>query len=295
MPSVFAAAPVEVAIHSSDASGPEKVEERSKDPAHPDRAISNVGTSTLTVSWPQNHQAGDELPAVLICPGGGYARLAIDKEGHDIARWLNANGYIAAVLKYRLPDPAKPAEPPCPTDDALAGMRILRERAAEWGIRKDALGILGCSAGGHLAATVATRSSRNSPDGKYDELSRPDFQILLYPVITLADGPTLHAGSRRNLLGNSPEASRIEEYSTDKQVTAKTPPAFLVHAKDDGGVPIANSLLYLEALKKAGVPCEFVELSTGGHGFGLGVKGGDPLRWPPLCLEWLKVRTAPKK
>lgn len=295
MPTVFAAAPVEVVVHSSGVGAPEKMEERSKDPAHPNRALSDVSTSTLTVSWPDDYRVGDRFPAVLICPGGGYARLAIDHEGHDVARWLNANGFIAAVLKYRLPDPANPAEPPLPAEDALAGMRMLRERATEWGIREDAVGIMGSSAGGHLASTVATRSAQNMPEGKYNELTRPDFQILLYPVISLADGPTLHAGSRRNLLGQTPEGRRIEEYSNDKQVTAKTPPAFIVHALDDRGVPIANSRLYVEALKKAGVPCELVELPTGGHGFGLGEKGGDPLKWPPLCLEWLKAQTLPKE
>jgi acetyl esterase/lipase len=146
---------------------------------------------------------------------------------------------------------------------------------------------MGSSAGGHLASTVATASSAARPGGK--EISaRPDFQILLYPVISLKDGPTLHAGSRRNLLGPAPDESRIAKYSSEVQVTENTPPAFVVHAADDKGVPIENSRLYQAALQKAGIPCELVELSSGGHGFGLGVAGGEPLKWPPLCLEWLK-------
>jgi acetyl esterase/lipase len=290
VPSVFAIAPVEVEVNASATEGPEVAEERSKDPAHPNRALSNVGASTLTISWPENFRAGDALPAVMICPGGGYARLAIDREGHDVARWLNKNGYIAAVLKYRLPDPVNPLEPPLPTADGLAGMKILRERAEEWGIRKDAIGIMGCSAGGHLASTVATRASLE----KDSAASRPDFQILLYPVITLKDGPTLHPGSRRNLLGEAPDASRIDMYSNDGRVGKNTPPAFIVHAMDDKGVPIENSRRYIAALSKAGVPCELVELTTGGHGFALGTDGGEPAKWPPLCLEWLKKQTTPK-
>lgn len=276
---VRAIPPLEILIHSSPSAGPERVEDRSQTPGRPDRAITNTGTSTITITWPENHRQDVPVPAVLICPGGGYAKLAIDKEGHDIARWLNQHGYIAAVLKYRLPRADQPAEPPWPVEDGHAAMRILRDRAGEWGIQKNAIGILGSSAGGHLASIIATRL----------ESSRPDFQILLYPVITFEQGPSLNVGSRRNLLGSASDAARFASYSSEKQVTPGTPPAFLVHAQDDTSVPIENSRIYQAALQKAGISCELMELPTGGHGFGLGVKGGDPLKWPPLCLAWLQA------
>ncbi len=282
----MAVSPIEVVIFSSPGEPPEQVHERSADSSHPDRALSEVTTSTLTISWPENHQPGDRRPGILICPGGGYARLAIDKEGHDIARWLNANGYVAAVLKYRLPRPEKAEDLPRPIEDGLAAVRLLRERAEEWSLRKEAIGILGSSAGGHLASMVATSSSVDGPKGNLASC-RPDFQILLYPVISVKDPVNAHTGSRRLLLGPKPDEARLTAFSSDEQTSVHTPPAFLVHAADDTGVPIANSRNYRAALQKHAVPCELVELSSGGHGFGLGVRGGEPLKWPPLCLEWL--------
>jgi acetyl esterase/lipase len=147
----------------------------------------------------------------------------------------------------------------------------------------------GLLAGGHLASMVATSSSVAGPKGGHAP-SRPDFQILLYPVISLRETANAHTGSRRHLLGPAPGEVRLAAYSSDELVSAHTPPAFLVHAADDTGVPIANSRNYQAALQKAGVPCELLELSSGGHAFGLGVHGGEPLKWPPLCLEWLKLQ-----
>lgn len=280
--------PLEISLSPPDAGSAEVVQDRSADPQRPERTITNVTSATLTVSWPRkmNHP----VPCVLICPGGGYGMLVIDKEGHDLARWFNANGLAAAVLKYRLPEKESPRpEEPLPVVDARRALRVLRLHAAEWNIRPGAVGIMGSSAGGHLAATMANHFDHGNPEAE-DPLgrqsSRPDFQILLYPVISF-DSPWLHAGSRRNLIGADAEEALRKKFSAEKQVTRGTPPAFVVHAVDDGITSVEHSRHYAAALQAAGVPCEYLELATGGHGFGLGVRGGEPLQWPPLCLRWL--------
>lgn len=273
--------PVEILLASSEESAisPEIIEQRSENPSQSDRVLFHSSTATLTVTWPREGKSS--VPAVLICPGGGYAKLVIDKEGHAMARWLNDHGYVAAVLKYRLPRPdISRGETPWPVQDATKAMKSLRQRADEWGIDKQAIGIMGSSAGGHLASVIATHFD--------EESSRPDFQILLYPVISMSDELLLHERSRTNLLGNPHDPERVIFYSSEKQVTAETPPAFLIHAADDGVAKVGNSRTFHAALLNTGVPSEFVELPTGGHGFGLGVNGGDPLRWPPLCISWLE-------
>lgn len=268
---------------------PEDLQQRSSDPARSDRTIANVRSATLTISWPS---VAGPMPAVVICPGGGYGMLVIDKEGHDLARWLNAHGYVAAVLKYRLPRPPVLNEIlPWPVEDAKRAMRLLRRRAGEWNICRDAVGIMGSSAGGHLAAAVSAHSDTgdsSAGDVVERESSRPDFQILLYPVISFLDSEWAHSGSRRNLLGTEPDDASKIFFSLERQVRPGTPPAFVVHAIDDGIVHVEHSRRYCAAFQSAQVPCEYVELTEGGHGFGLGVNGGEPLRWPPLCLEWLK-------
>lgn len=254
--------------------GDERVTERSKT-GKPDRSFGNVTRPNLTAVLPEKPTGA----AVIICPGGGYGSLAYDKEGTDVAAWLASNGIAGLILKYRLPRGAPGNAEPVPLQDARQAMRIARTKAAEWNIDAKRIGIMGFSAGGHLASTLATH---------FTEADRPAFAVLIYPVITFS-GPNAHGGSRDNLLGKNADAALIERYCNERHVTAQTPPAFLVHAADDG-VKIANSESFAEALNKVGVPHELLRLEKGGHGFGLGVRGGEPATWPARCLAWLNAQ-----
>ena len=260
--------------------------ERGKDGKH-DRSITNVTQPTITVYLPAEQSM---TAAAIICPGGGYHGLAIDKEGHDVARWLNSIGVAGIVLKYRMPHPEiSRDEKPWPVQDVERAIRLVRSRAAEWKIDPKRVGIIGFSAGGHLASTAGTHFEAGQADAvdPVERFStRPDFMILAYPVITFRD-PIGHRGSRAALLGAQPDAGLIALYSNDEQVTAETPPTFLVHARDDA-VKVENSLRFAEALEKAHVPHELAVFDKGGHGFGLGVKGGEVATWPERCAEWMK-------
>ncbi len=225
---------------------------------------------------------------MVVCPGGGYAHLA-PHEGEPVARWLNTLGVTAVVLKYRLgPKYHHPVE----LEDAQRAIRTLRARAAEWGIDPHRIGILGFSAGGHLASTAVTHFDDGSPSSAdpIERVScRPDLGVLLYPVITLTD-PFTHTGSRHNLLGDNPSPDLVKLLSNEQQVTAQTPPCFLMHTADDEAVPVENSLMFAEALRKAGVPFELHVFEHGHHGVGLAT--GDPVlgAWPRLCAGWLRTR-----
>ncbi|HEX3132320.1 MAG TPA: alpha/beta hydrolase [Planctomycetota bacterium] len=254
--------------------GEEQVKERSKTD-HPDRFFTNVSKPTLIAVLPDKPTGA----AVIICPGGGYGSLAYDKEGTDVAAWLASNGIAGLILKYRLPRGASGEVEPVPLQDARQAMRVAKTKATEWHLDATRIGIMGFSAGGHLASTLATH---------FTDADRPAFAVLVYPVITFS-GPNAHGGSRDNLLGKSADAALIERYCNERLVTAKTPPTFLVHAADDG-VKIANSEMFSEALTKAGVANEFMHLEKGGHGFGLGVRGGEPAAWPARCLVWLSAQ-----
>lgn len=225
--------------------------------------------------------------AVVVCPGGGYWGLAVDHEGAQIAQWFNARGVTAFVLRYRLGEYGQPA----PLRDVLRALRIVRSRAGEFGVRADRIGVMGFSAGGHLASSAATLF--DAPEGRtgaeLDAVSaRPDFAILIYPVISMKPGVT-HAGSRRGLLGDNPTPELEQRWSTDRQVTAATPPTFLMHCATDGAVPVQNSLLFFEALRAAGVPVELHVFAEGPHGFGMKPGVGPGEVWPPLCEAWLRV------
>lgn len=227
--------------------------------------------------------------AVIICPGGGYGGLAKDHEGVQIAEWLNSIGVTAFILQYRLP--AHGYRHPTPLMDAQRAIRLVRSRAAEWTIKPDRIGILGFSAGGHLASTAATHFETPVATGDkadaVDALScRPDFQILIYPVISMEDGIT-HRGSRNNLLGNEPSEELIRLLSNELQITEKTPPAFLVHADDDKAVLPENSIRYYLGLRKANVPAELHIYLKGGHGFGIRPSAGPAATWADRCGEWL--------
>ncbi len=251
-----------------------------------DGRISNVHEPSLT---PYLVPAGARpATAVVVCPGGGYNILAADHEGRAVAEWLNSIGVSAFVLKYRLKEYGHPA----PLRDVLRAVRLLRSDAPRWGIAPDRIGVLGFSAGGHLAASAGTLF--NEADGRtgaaLDATSaRPDFMVLVYPVIRLA-GPYAHAGSGRALLGANAPPELLERFSLDTRVTKETPPAFLVHGGTDTAVPPENSVLFSLALRRAGVPVELHLYQSGVHGFGLRPGHGPISDWPARCAEWMAAR-----
>jgi acetyl esterase/lipase len=221
--------------------------------------------------------------AIVICPGGGYGGLAIQPEGHGIAAWLNRHGITGVVLEYRLPA----GRPHVPLLDAQRALRTVRSNAKAWKIDPVRIGIMGFSAGGHLASTAGTHFDDGDPKAEdpIDRIGcRPDFMVLVYPVITM--GQKTHGGSRNNLLGKNPDAKLVELFSNEKQVTAKTPPAFLAHAKDDRVVVPDNSKAFAEALQMQKVKAKYLELASGGHGLN-GYKGEMWDAWQTQSLAWL--------
>ncbi len=241
------------------------------------RVVRKVTEPTLTIYHPA--QVAHRSAALLVIAGGGYDGIVIDREGHAFARYFQGQGLTAIVLKYRLPQADTfAAGLPAPQRDALDALRFIRRHAADWRIDPNRVGVMGASAGGHLAGSSAIFGHKT--DG-----SRPDFVALLYPVVTLA-APTAHAGSRLRLLGPEPAPARINEYSLERRAQPGFPPFFLVHAQDDQTVPIENSRLLAAALQQASVPCEFLVVAAGGHGFALG-RTGASARWKEHFLAWL--------
>lgn len=227
---------------------------------------------------------------VVVCPGGGYGALAMDHEGHQIAQWFNSFGVAAFILDYRHRN--KGYMHPAPMLDVQRAIRLVRARAAEFGIKPDRVGVMGFSAGGHLASTAATHFDAGQPDAPdpIDRVScRPDFAILCYPVIMFDEAFT-HRGSQRNLLGENPDPELVRSLSNEKQVTAETPPTFLFHTNEDTGVPPENSVAFYMALRKAGVPAELHIFEKGRHGLGLaaGIPGTE--LWPQALQAWMKNR-----
>nr|WP_325287650.1 alpha/beta hydrolase [uncultured Bacteroides sp.] len=212
---------------------------------------------------------------IIMCPGGGYARLAMDHEGHDMAPWLNAQGITYVVLKYRMPN----GHYEVPLSDAEQAIRLVRQHAAEWGVRPDRVGIMGASAGGHLAASLATLYGSNE--------TRPDFQVLFYPVISMQPGIT-HGGSRQNLLGENPSQELEDKYTLEKQVNERTPQAFIMLSADDGAVPPANGIHYFEALLQHQVPATLHVYPTGGHGWGFRDAFTYKRQWTGELEKWLR-------
>lgn len=227
--------------------------------------------------------------AVVVCPGGGYGGLAMTYEGNEVSEWLASHGIAGFTLRYRL---APNYGHPSPLQDAQRAIRYVRAHAKEYGIDPEKIGIWGFSAGGHLASTASTHFAAGEP-GAADPIDRvscrPNFSILAYPVITMDDSFT-HAGSKRNLLGASPDAELVESLSNEKQVTAETPPAFLFQTNADTAVPAENAIAYFLALRKAGVPAELHVYETGRHGVGMAVE--DPIlgTWTDRLLDWLSVQ-----
>lgn len=226
--------------------------------------------------------------AVLICPGGGYGVLAFNHEGFAIARWLNDNGIAGIILKYRLPsDMIMKDKSVGPLQDAQEAMRVIRRNASEWKINPRKIGVIGFSAGGHLASTLSTHYDEKVYEVNDTTSARPDFSLLIYPVISF-DAAIMHAGSRKNLIGDNPSEDAIRHFSNELQITDKTPPAFIVHSADDKTVAVKNSIVYFEGLQKKSIPTELHIFQKGGHGFGLAKNRGTESIWPDLCLRWMK-------
>lgn len=227
--------------------------------------------------------------AVVVCPGGGYGTLALDHEGDQIVRWLNAHGVAGILLKYRH---APRYRHPAPLQDAQRALRLTRAHAREWRIDPRKIGILGFSAGGHLASTAGTQFDAGKPDADDPverQSCRPDFLILVYPVISLT-APYTHVGSRNNLLGKDAASEQIRSLSNELRVTPETPPTFLVHTSEDVAVPPQNSVAFYLALHAAKVPAELHIYEKGRHGVGLGAKVPGTADWPSRCIAWLRVR-----
>jgi acetyl esterase/lipase len=257
--------------------GPERVD---------DGRVANVSEPTLTVYGPAVDRPNGT--AVIVCPGGGYVRLSMQREGEQYAAWLGTLGITAFVLKYRMQEFGHPA----PLRDALRAVRLVRANAATYRIRPDRIGVMGSSAGGHLAASAGTLFDHplGRTGAELDKVSaRPDFLMLLYPVITM-DGPAVHAGSRKALLGSSPTADTVRLMSVETQVTSATPPTLLIHTQEDGTVPVENSILFYQALTRAKVPAEMYLFEHGGHGMGMRAGLGTSSDWPKRAEEWLKAR-----
>ncbi len=248
--------------------------------------IDNIHDPEMEVFLPEKGKGNGS--AVLIFPGGGYSVVCVRKEGHVLATWLAGHGIAGIVLQYRLPlDSTTSDKSIAPLQDAQRAMRLVRENAGTWHIDPEKVGVMGFSAGGHLASTLSTHYNEKVYDGKENLSARPAFSILIYPVISF-DETIAHMGSRRNLLGDSPSAKTVRHFSNELQVTGDTPPTFLVHATDDQSVVVQNSLRYYEALLKNKVPAELHIYQSGGHGFAMGT-GGTENQWPEACLDWLKT------
>lgn len=266
----------------------QQVSERSDDPARPDRAITGVSQPYLVVYRPGKPNG----IGLLVTPGGGYQRIVLDKEGTALAPdFVDAGGVTLFVLRYRLPGDGHAGGADAPLADAQRALRLIRARAHEWRLDPARIGVMGFSAGGHVAASLGTRFEEKvyKRVDRADALSaRPDFMLLIYPVISMDSG-IAHGGSRERLLGAQPEPERVRRYSAEQRVFADTPPAFLLHAEDDAVVDSENSLRMHAALRAAGVPVEMHLYPRGGHGFGVRETTGLPVAlWPQLALRWMQ-------
>jgi acetyl esterase/lipase len=245
---------------------------------------SKVSRPTLTIFLAPKEKANGT--AVIVIPGGGYTNVCNAHEGTAVALKFNEMGVTAFVLKYRIPNDATMINKEIgPVQDAQRAIQVVRERAKEWGIDKDRVGILGFSAGGHLASTAGTHFQHHYIDVKRSVNLRPDFMILVYPVISFADS-IVHWGSRNNLIGKNPTPEMIREYSNELHITNKTPPTYLVHAEDDSTVKLQNTLVFGTQLQKNKVPFDFYLYEKGGHGFGL-INPASDVKWMDLINQWM--------
>ncbi len=247
--------------------------------------VSKVSRPTLTIFLPSKEKSTGD--AIIVCPGGGYVNLAMGYEGEDVARRLNESGIAAFVLKYRIPDDNSMLNKEIgPLQDAQRAIMVLRSRAEEWQINPNRIGIMGFSAGGHLASTAGTHFQKDYIENPHHISLRPDFMILIYPVISF-NKRIGHMGSMQNLLGLTPTPEKVNEYSNETQVTDQTPPAFLVHAKDDDVVPFENSVVFADSLKAHKIPAEVFLYEQGGHGFGMTNKKRKQ-DWMESCIRWIQ-------
>ena len=248
--------------------------------------ISDVSIPSVTMYKPL--YPSEKRTAVIICPGGGYGILAAGHEGSDVARVFNSWGITAFVLKYRLPDDSIMINKEIgPLQDAQRALQLIRQNAKQWNLDPHKIGIMGFSAGGHLAATASTHFDKPVIDNSGNISLRPDFSVLIYPVISFTDSLT-HSGSRNNLIGKNASAEKIKEYSNELLVTDQSPPAFLVHARDDDAVKPGNSIQYYEKLISHKVPAELRLYEQGGHGFGMNNKTSSD-SWMERLKNWLKA------
>jgi acetyl esterase/lipase len=254
-----------------------------------DRAIEHTRNPTLAVFRPAKPNGG----AMLMFPGGGYVRATLDKEGYDIGQWLAARGYTCFAAAYRMPGDGWAAGPDTPLQDGQRALRLIRSKAAEMGFAADRIGVMGFSAGGHMAASLLTRYDDKvyEPVDAADALSaRPDIGCLMYPVISFTPA-LMHEGSRREMIGANPTAEQINKYSPEMHVNAQTPPTFLVQAADDPAVPVGNSIAFFTALKAARVAAELHIFEKGGHGFGMrGLEKKPVGAWPELFATWAAAK-----
>lgn len=249
------------------------------------KLISEVSNPQLRVFKPEESVSNGS--AVIILPGGGYRFLAIEWEGHDLGRYLSSLGVTAFVLKYRLPDSRIMENPSiAPLQDAQKAFRYVRSHAEQWNLDPSKIGVMGFSAGGHLAAMVSNAYDRQVYQDKSGVSARPDFSILIYPVITMEQGVT-HSGSREALLGLSPRKNMIDQFSAENLVHKKSPKTFLVHATDDRAVVVENSLRYYSSLKQHDIPVEMHIYEQGGHGFGMG-RSNTSNNWPKALVRWMQ-------
>lgn len=262
------------------------VEDSSKEKMDAAGHVRNVRFPTLTVFKPAD-EASRKGIAVIVCPGGGYTVVSYRKEGERIAEWFNSFGVTAFVLKYRLPaTEGVDYKHPVPLDDVQQAIRIVRKNANEYEIDPEKIGVCGFSAGGHLAATAATLY--DNPVNEAAVSCRPDFMILIYPVVSFIDENIVHKGSRSNLIGSDADQELKTLLSPEQNVDKDTPPAFIVHATSDNAVDHRNSVGLYKALRNSGVSAEMHIYKDGGHGFGLGRKGDDSANWPKACRKWLE-------
>ena len=251
-----------------------------------DGYISNVSEASITMVPAAIDRANGT--AVIIAPGGGYVRMANTREGEQYAAWLSTLGVTSFILHYRAQEFGHPA----PLQDMLRAVRLVRSRAAEFGVDPARIGVMGSSAGGHLAASAGTlfNHAAGRTGAALDTISaRPDFMLLMYPVIAL-DGPAAHMGSRKSLLGAAPAPELVQLMSVDRQVTPQTPPTLLIHTQADASVPVENSILFYQALTRNHVPAEMYLFEQGSHGMGMRDNLGNASAWPKRAEEWLRAR-----
>ncbi len=265
--------------------------ERVVDPTLPDRHVFAVTEPSLTVYRPQ--QANGQ--SLVLAPGGGYARLALDIEGHDVAQYLSEHGYTVFILKYRLPDIEHQHKSWVALQDAQRAVQLVRHYAKQWQLDPNKIGVMGGSAGGHLMAMLSTRWQLDCQlEPQYrDEVSlhsaRPDFSVLLYPVMSFGQAWS-HQNSQQRLIGADASVQLLNEFSPEAWVTESTPPCFMVLADDDDSVLPINSVVYYQALKQYEIAAEMHIFSTSGHGFGIRFAEGSAKRWPNLLLDWLMIK-----